>query len=110
MIRDLEVIHITKRKIVEEISNLVAASDIVNRMYVFGSSVKDTCSDESDIDICIDTNCSDNDMRLYDLYCKISKACDYNCDILTYHKLGITLQNEINKNGIIVYEIENEKC
>ena len=95
---------------VEEICNLVAASSIVNRMYVFGSAVTNRCSDESYIDICIETGCDDRDMRLYDLYCKISKVCDYNCDILTYNKLGNGLKVEVDKNGIVVYEIEEEKC
>lgn len=109
MIRNLEAIHMTKRNVVEEICKIAASSGIVNRMFVFGSAVTDRCIKDSDIDICINTDYDDKNMKLYDLYSEISKVCDYNCDILTYNKLGNSLKDEVDKNGIVVYEIEDEK-
>lgn len=64
MIRNIDAIHITKRKIAEEICKIVDSSNIVKRLIIFGSAVTDRCSAESGIDICIDTDCSDNDMKL----------------------------------------------
>lgn len=108
MIENLNKINIKKESMVSEICKLATSSDIVKRIIIFGSAITDECTEDSDLDICVDTDCKDKDMRLYGLYCEISKISDYNCDILTYKKLGSVLKDEVDKNGIIVYEIEND--
>jgi Predicted nucleotidyltransferases len=106
MIKNLDKIHILKRKLVYEICKTAASSDIVKRIIVFGSAITDKCTEDSDVDICVDIDCDDKDMRLYTLYINISKTCEYNCDILNYRKLGSDLKRQIDKNGIVVYNID----
>lgn len=88
---------------VDKICNAAKESGIVNRLIVFGSAVTEHCSHESDLDICVDTDCADNNRELFKLYARMSKICDYNCDILTYSKLGEGLKTEIDQTGIVVY-------
>lgn len=81
------------------------ASGIVRRARVFGSSVTDECTKDSDVDICLELNCSTRDMRLYDLSVKIDEICDYDCDLLVYDRLieGSPIWNEIENKGVDIY-------
>lgn len=97
-------INQVKRGYVDELCAVAKESGIVNRLYIFGSAVTDDCSQESDLDICVDTDLADNDRALFKLYVRMSKICDYNCDILTYSKLGKKIKEEVDNKGVIVYE------
>lgn len=102
----LNTIHSAKIEYIDKICYAAAQSNIVKRLFIFGSAVTDSCTDDSDLDICVDTDCEDNDVKLFNLYSTISKICDYNCDILTYRKLGSQIKGEVDSKGVIVYESE----
>lgn len=93
-----------KKDYVDKICDAAKESGIVNRLIIFGSAVTDYCEKESDLDICVDTDCADNNRALFRLYVKMSKICDYNCDILTYSKLGEKIRYEVEQKGVLVYE------
>ncbi len=80
-------------------------SHIVKRAIVFGSSVTDECKPGSDLDLCIDINCSSRDMRLYDLTNRIQKICEYNCDLLIYDNIldDSPIKREIDSKGVDIY-------
>lgn len=106
MVMNLNSINSIKRPIVEDICNIVKESGIVKRLFVFGSSVTNECSEDSDIDLCLDTDYADANVNLIRLYQKIGKACDFDCDILKYNKLGAGLKSEVDRKGVVVYDIE----
>lgn len=93
-----------KQDYVDKICDAAKESGIVNRLIIFGSAVTDHCDQESDLDICVDTDCEDNNRALFKLYVSMSRICDYNCDILTYSKLGEKIRNEVDQKGVLVYE------
>ena len=49
----------------------------IKRMIIFGSGVTDNCTDESDLDICLDIEGSTRGLDLIEVSGKINKACDY---------------------------------
>ncbi len=97
-------INPVKQVYVDKICDAAKESGIVNRLFIFGSAITEQCDGESDLDICVDTDCADNNRALFRLYVQISRICDYNCDILTYSKLGEKIRNEIDQKGVLVYE------
>ncbi len=91
---------------IEEVSRLIEiakGSEVIKRIIIFGSTVTDSCDEDSDIDVCLDIACDTKDQRLYRHVVDFDKACNYNCDIFFYHQLGTTLKNEIDKKGVSVY-------
>ena len=42
-------------------------------------------------------------MDLFEVSSSISKACDYNCDILTYGKLQGKIKEKVDTKGVVVY-------
>ena len=74
-------------------------------LFIFGSSVTDYCSKDSDIDICLDIEGSTKGMDLFEVSKNISKVCGYNCDMLTYGKLQGKIKEEVDTKGVVVYEL-----
>ena len=93
-----------KQTTVQNLCNLAEETPIVKKIIIFGSAASQTCTPESDIDICYDITCDTKDLRTYDLSKKTVRICDYNCDIVFYSLLGSNLKNEIDSKGVIVYE------
>ena len=75
----------------------------VKRLVIFGSSVTDYCTEESDIDVCADVDCPDRERDLHNLHVELCKTCDANCDILIYRRLNGQIKGEVDKKGVIVY-------
>lgn len=103
--KTLSLINEIKREQVVSCINVVSKYKFVKRLIVFGSSVTDYCTEESDIDLCIDMEGSTIGMHTFYLDTDLCKACNYNCDILTYHKLSGRIKEEIDNKGIVVYNI-----
>ena len=102
---NLKKIHRLKRKQVESCIDIAKRHPEVQRMIVFGSAVTDDCSETSDVDICLDIKGITRGRKFYELSRDLSWACDHNCDILTYTKLNNSFKEEVNKKGVVVYEL-----
>lgn len=96
-------VNAMKKQEIEKLINIAMETNVVERLIIFGSAVTSDCHKESDIDMCLEVSCETSDKRLrYPVY-ELNKACDFNCDILFYHKLGAKLKNEIDSKGVTVY-------
>ncbi len=88
---------------VNEMINVARKYPFVKRLIIFGSSVTDYCTEESDIDVCADVDCPDRGRDLHNLHVELCKTCDANCDILIYRRLSGQIKKEVDKKGVIVY-------
>jgi len=77
----------------------------IKKMIIFGSAVTDHCLESSDVDICLVINGSTRGREMYELSRDLSWACGHHCDILKYHKLSDMFKAEIDKKGVLVYEL-----
>ena len=75
----------------------------VKRLIIFGSTVTDHCTEESDIDVCADVDCPDRGRDLHNLHVALCKTCDANCDILIYRRLDGQIKDEVDRKGVTVY-------
>ena len=98
-------INTIKRKQVADCVDVISKYDFVKRLIIFGSSITDDCGMDSDIDICIDIVGETKGLHTYQMSVDLSKACENNCDILTYNKLRGKIKDEIDKKGVVVYEL-----
>ncbi|MCD8379589.1 MAG: nucleotidyltransferase domain-containing protein [Lachnospiraceae bacterium] len=96
-------VNAIKKKEVEKLIKIARDTGVVNRLVIFGSAVTNDCNEESDVDMCLDISCETSDKRLRRPVYELNEACDFNCDILFYHKLGENLRNEIDSKGVTVY-------
>ena len=103
--RDLDRINPLQLDRVKRIIIELDKSHIVRRAVVFGSSVSDECTEDSDLDLCLDLVCSSRDMRLYELSNRIQEICEYNCDLLIYENVisGSPIKREIDSKGVDIY-------
>lgn len=78
----------------------------ISKVVVFGSSLTENCTDDSDIDLCFFTNATCKNPVYADIYGKMEIVMDDLCDILSYRKLDDHggLKAEIDKNGVVIYE------
>ncbi|MCB7108326.1 nucleotidyltransferase domain-containing protein [[Eubacterium] rectale] len=74
---------------------------------VFGSSVRDDCTVESDIDILLYVNKNVNLDTIYfnNIYRHIGIVADDLCDVLINTIISKKLLKHIEKYGVIIYEI-----
>ncbi|MBR1633989.1 MAG: nucleotidyltransferase domain-containing protein [Lachnospiraceae bacterium] len=104
-VMNIDKVNGIKRDQVSSCIEIVKTLPRIKRMIIFGSSVTDYCRKDSDIDICLDIEGSTKGMDLFEVSSNISKACDYNCDMLTYGKLHGKIKEEIDTKGVVVYEL-----
>ncbi|MCD8067667.1 MAG: nucleotidyltransferase domain-containing protein [Lachnospiraceae bacterium] len=100
---DTSMVNAIKKEEVEKVIQIARKTDVIRRLIIFGSTVTDECREESDVDMCLDISCETSDKRLRRPMYEFNEACDFNCDILFYHKLGEKLKKEIDSNGVEVY-------
>ncbi|MCD8150761.1 MAG: nucleotidyltransferase domain-containing protein [Clostridiales bacterium] len=96
-------VNAMKKKEVERLIEISKKTGVVNRLIIFGSAITNDCHKESDVDMCLDVSCETSDKRLRRPVYELSEVCDFNCDILFYHKLGKNLKKEIDSKGVTVY-------
>lgn len=92
-----------KQRMVAKIYEIAKRYPDVRRVYLFGSAVTSKCHIGSDLDVCVDMETEDG-MEEYRLNGEIGEACDWNCDILMYRNIGSKLRNQIEEEGVIIYE------
>ncbi len=102
---NLERVSSTKRDQILSCIRVAEQCGKVARMIVFGSSVTDHCAESSDVDLCIEVNGSSRGREMYELTRDLSWACNHHCDILKYNKLSPEFKREIDRKGVVVYEL-----
>ena len=102
---NLEKINPIKRDQVVSCIKIAQRNPKIAKMIIFGSSVREDCSPDSDIDICLVINGTTRCIEMYEIARDINYACDYNCDILKYHKLSNKFKQEIERTGVVVYKL-----
>lgn len=110
MIKNIEKINKIKRAKVEKIAKYIKKTDtenIIDKVIVFGSSVRDDCTVESDIDILLYVNKTANINTIYfnNIYGHIGIVADDLCDVLINTKISEKLLKHIEEYGVIIYEI-----
>ena len=112
MVKNLNKINELKAEKVKKIVSYIEEQNkkeyIINKVIIFGSSVRHDCREDSDIDICLFITVDTSNFMLFTTYGNIPIIADNACDILIYHKLGDKLKNEIDKEGIEVYEYKTD--
>ena len=101
--KNISHIYPLKQNAVAKVYSVASASDIVKKVYIFGSSVTGKCHIGSDLDICIDADVSDG-KKVYDLQKDIGEICNWNCDILMFSNMGNKLKETVQKEGVVIYE------
>ena len=104
-VMNIDKINRLKRDQVSLCVEIIKTLPRIKRMIVFGSGVTDHCREDSDLDICLDIEGSTRGLDLFEVSSRISKACDHNCDMLTYGKLKGRIKEEIDAKGVVVYEL-----
>ena len=108
MIKNLEQINSIKRdkiqKGCEYVQKMNEKFPVIQKMVVFGSSITNECSQESDIDICLFTDYDASNPVFFQIYGNLPLVMDDICDILLFKKLTGKIKDEILEKGIVVYE------
>ena len=106
MIKNLDLINECKKSSIEKACNHVKEFPFVKSMIIFGSSVRDDCTEESDVDICLKILSDVNGLDYYKMSEPLKNIFDGVCDVLIYHKINGKIKDEIDKKGVTVYESE----
>jgi Predicted nucleotidyltransferases len=94
---------------IEEIKqNLIPAfsNAAVNKAILFGSYAKGLATENSDIDIVIDSNGQLLNIYFYELLEDVTERLNKKVDLIELSEIerGSLIYNEIQKEGIVVYE------
>lgn len=103
MIGNLAKVHPLKRDYVATCIKVAEENPVITKLIIFGSSVTDECTAESDVDICIEVADGATGQDVHKVYAELCAACDYNCDILRYHKLDTKMKQTVDGKGVSVY-------
>lgn len=99
-----------KREIIKNIVSAARTEPMVRKIIIFGSSIREDCRADSDVDICIDWNqdCYDSEGVLkpftISMRRKISMLTKGHVDVVNYGYLKGTYIEDAVKNGVVVYE------
>jgi predicted nucleotidyltransferase len=76
------------------------------RATIFGSYAKGTASENSDIDIVIDSNGSLSGINFFTAQYEIAQALPIKSDVFEQREIkkGSKMQAEISKTGVVIYE------
>lgn len=108
MVKNLEKINILKKEKINKGLEFLEKNDnnkSIKKVIIFGSSVRNDCTENSDIDICFvtDSNCSDT--NFFNIYGRLPLIMDNLCDIVIWNKIDTKLKKEIKNKGVVVYEL-----
>ena len=78
----------------------------VHKAILFGSYAKDTPSENSDIDILIDSNGKIKGLKFFAIIDMIREKFDKDVDVIEKSEIdkNSSIEKEINKTGVVVYE------
>ena len=105
---NLEKISSIKRAKIEKGIDLVEKwnenEKIIEKMIIFGSSVTNYCTEDSDIDVCLVSDYTTANNAYFRVHGGLGRVMDDVVDIFNFRRIGEKLKNEILKKGVIVYE------
>ena len=108
MIKNIEKIHIVKRNKVlhglQFIEKCCREVKYVDKVIIFGSAVRDDCTEESDIDICLFTDYTCKNRGYFKIRSSLCDTMNDNCDILEFSLCDSRFQKIMLETGVIVYE------
>jgi predicted nucleotidyltransferase len=79
---------------------------LINKVILFGSRATNQATKVSDIDLCIYyTGHSKGEM----VEIIKEKAGLYSCDIVLFNELNKEIRDQINRDGVIIYEKNNKR-
>ena len=111
MIKNIDKIHPLKRDKVlrgmEFISQCCKNANYVDKVIVFGSSVRDDCTDESDIDILLFTEYTCANRGYFNIRSTIMDIIDDKCDIFESDLCNDTFIQRVIATGVVVFEFKN---
>lgn len=87
-------VHPIQQQNIEDILKVLKDFDAVNKVVVFGSSVEERCSYESDIDLYVELK-KDINVKKYNTNTPV--------DFWTNYTVSPEMLDEINKKGVVVY-------
>ena len=104
MIRNIEKINSVKRDMV--LRSLFAVSDNsdIEKVIVFGSSVRDDCGEDSDVDFCFFLTPGYNKKNYCLTLGKVCKECNYIADTLRADTMSKEMFEKVQKRGVVVYD------
>ncbi|MBR6466530.1 MAG: nucleotidyltransferase domain-containing protein, partial [Desulfovibrio sp.] len=105
---NLEKISPIKRAKIEKGIDLVEQCNenekIIEKMIIFGSSVTNHCTEDSDIDVCLVSDYTTANNAYFRVHSGLGRVMDDVVDIFNFKRIVEKLKNEISKKGIIVYK------
>lgn len=76
---------------------------VIDRVIIFGSAISEDCTENSDIDICIDTKYDTKNETYFNVSGRLPDVMEDLCDILKYNRLNPRFKEVVDK-GVVVYE------
>ena len=104
MIQNLDRINIIKRNMVKQSVEIASKCSDIERVVVFGSSVREDCHEDSDIDFCFYVSKGHNKRTFNAALREICAACGYLADTLRADLLQGTILDTIQNEGVVVYD------
>lgn len=106
-IKNLEKINLCKRGKVQKgmlfIDEMNKKEPVIDRVIIFGSAIREDCTEDSDIDVCIDTKYDTHNSTYFNASGRLSDVMDDLCDILKYNRLNQNFKRIVDQ-GVVVYE------
>jgi len=103
VIKNLDSIHECKRRLIETACWHIDKYSFVQSMIIFGSSTREDCTDDSDVDICLDVEIDAKTLEYYEMSSKLKDIFEGDCDVLIKSKLSGKIKDEIMNKGVVVY-------
>ena len=107
MVRNLDRINPLKREKVRQGLQFVEDNNIetpvIDKIVIFGSSISQDCTEDSDIDLCIFSKYECNNAAYFRIRGRLARVINDKCDILKYDRLNDRFKAVVNK-GVTVYE------
>ena len=106
MIKNLDRINIIKREMVKKSAEIASKCPYIDRIVVFGSSVRNDCRENSDIDFVFFPSAYYKEHKLEYIRTleRITEVCEYNTDMLRADMLTDNMMNHVMETGVTVYE------
>ena len=92
---NVEKIYPIQQRKVKELINDIKENNKIKRIIIFGSSVTDKCHIGSDVDIYVETQTNNIELK---------NQHNFEYDLWTNNTVDKRLMKEINDKGVIVYE------
>ena len=94
---------------IKEMIKLILINTEVERAILFGSYAKNTPSQNSDIDILIDSERKIKGLKFFSIIETIKEAFNKDVDVIEKNEIdkGSKIEDEIKKTGVLIYERQN---